>query len=315
MTTLTDRYVHAVLRSLSPQQREGIERELRATIADDVDARTASGASPKEAERAALVRLGEPARLAAGYANRRLTLIGPAFYVDYIRLLKLLLAIVLPFAALGIAIARSLDGSEPGEVIGAVVGTTISVGIHLCFWVTVVFAILERAGTKTPIVEFDPDHLPDLPGPGRVGWTEMIVAVSFLTLFAVVIVLQQFLSVFEDAGGPIPILRPELWSFWIPWFLAVIALEIVFAVVLARTGRWTRPLAIANVVLNLAFTIPAIYLLLEGRLLNPAYFAEFHGEAWIQPGSPAVVVTVIAVAAISIWDAVDGIVKTIRAGR
>lgn len=314
--TLTDRYVHAVLRALAPQQRDGIERELRATIADDIDARVESGAATTDAERAALRDLGHPARLAAGYANRSLTLIGPALYVDYIRLLKLLLAIVLPVAALGIGVANVIDGAGVGEIIGAVVGTTLSIGVHLCFWVTLVFAVLERTGVKAPLTEFDPDTLPDLPGPGRVGWTEMFFSVSFLALFAVAIVLQQFLSVFEDAAGrPIPVLEPALWSFWVPWFLGVILLEMVFAVVLSRTGRWTWPLAIANIVLGAAFTIPGVWLLIEGRLFDDAYFAEFGGEAWIQPGAPTVVISALVVIGFAVWDAVDGIVKTTRADR
>src|SRR5690606_16829607 len=150
------------------------------------------------------------------------------------------------------------------------------VTVHLCFWVTAVFFILERTGATDVLQDFDPDDLPDVPGPGRVGLTEMFVSVSFLALFAVAIVLQQFLSVFEDAAGqPIPVLQPELWSFWIPWFLGIILLEIVFAVVLTRTGRWTWPLAIGNVLLGAAFTIPAVWLLAIGQLLNGAYFAQF----------------------------------------
>lgn len=315
MTTLTDRYVHAVLRSLPEKQREEIDRELRATIADDIDARIADGAPAKDAERAALTELGHPARLAAGYVGRPLTLIGPAFYVPYVRLLKLLLAIVLPAAAFGIALGKVLDGSGIGEVIGTVVVTLLQVAVHLGFWVTVVFVILERSGATDVVSDFDPDDLPDLPGPGRVGMTEMLASVSFLAIFAVAIVLQQFLSVFEDANGPIPILDPALWSFSTPWFLAIIVLEIVFAVALFRTGRWTWPLAIANILLGAAFAIPAIWLLATGRLLNPAYFAEFGGTPWIEPGTPTIIATSAVFIAIAVWDAVDGIVKTVRAGR
>ena len=39
--TLTDRYVWAVLKSLPEAKRADIDRELRASIADDIDARVA----------------------------------------------------------------------------------------------------------------------------------------------------------------------------------------------------------------------------------------------------------------------------------
>ncbi len=50
--TLTDRYVYAVTRSLPESQRADIDKELRASIADAVDARVEAGDHPAEAERA-----------------------------------------------------------------------------------------------------------------------------------------------------------------------------------------------------------------------------------------------------------------------
>src|SRR3546814_3153315 len=69
MTTspsLTDRYVAAVLRALPEDKRADIEKELRTSIADAIDARTETGEPAAEAERAVLQELGDPARLAAG---------------------------------------------------------------------------------------------------------------------------------------------------------------------------------------------------------------------------------------------------------
>jgi len=71
---LTERYVQAALRGLPPQQRSDIERELRTSIADAVDAKMEAGSDAAVAEREALTELGDPARLAAGYADRN-----PAF--------------------------------------------------------------------------------------------------------------------------------------------------------------------------------------------------------------------------------------------
>jgi hypothetical protein len=51
-------------------RRSDIERELRASIADAVDGRIDAGGEPADAEVAVLTELGDPARLAAGYADR-----------------------------------------------------------------------------------------------------------------------------------------------------------------------------------------------------------------------------------------------------
>ncbi|MFD0597537.1 permease prefix domain 1-containing protein [Catellatospora coxensis] len=73
MTTLTDRYVDATLRRLPGRQRADIEKELRTAIADAVDDRVEAGDEPAAAEIEVLTGLGDPARLAAGYADRPCT--------------------------------------------------------------------------------------------------------------------------------------------------------------------------------------------------------------------------------------------------
>ena len=69
--SLTDRYVAATVSGLDEAQRPEVERELHATIEDMVDARLEAGAPTRaDAERAVLVELGDPLRLAAGYSGR-----------------------------------------------------------------------------------------------------------------------------------------------------------------------------------------------------------------------------------------------------
>ena len=74
MSTLADRYVWGVLRNVPESQRAELEPEIRALIADAVDARTAGTeatatvtASAETVERAALTELGDPEVLAARY--------------------------------------------------------------------------------------------------------------------------------------------------------------------------------------------------------------------------------------------------------
>ena len=97
--TLTDRYVWAVLKSLPEAKRTDIDRELRASIADDVEARVDGGEDADAAERAVLLALGDPATLAASYQGRTPGLIGPDLYPGYVGLLKMLYAVVLPIVA------------------------------------------------------------------------------------------------------------------------------------------------------------------------------------------------------------------------
>ena len=106
MTTLTDRYVWAAARTLPEAQRAEFERELRERIGDATDALVETGRAPADAERMALVELGDPAALAASYVDRPLQLIGPRYYLTWWRLLKLLYSVVLPIAVAAVASRR-----------------------------------------------------------------------------------------------------------------------------------------------------------------------------------------------------------------
>src|SRR5690242_8277502 len=98
-TTLTDRYIWAVIRTVPAGQRAELDAELRELIGDTIDAELAAGAPPEQAEREALVQLGDPELLAATWSDRPLQLIGPRFYLQWWRLLKVLLSTVVPIVA------------------------------------------------------------------------------------------------------------------------------------------------------------------------------------------------------------------------
>jgi hypothetical protein len=113
-SNLTDRYVDATLRRLPSDKRPDIEKELRASIADAVDARVEAGTALAEAEVAVLTELGDPARLAAGYAERPLHLIGPELFLDYTRLLRTLLVTIVPIVAAVVGLVQAVGEARSG---------------------------------------------------------------------------------------------------------------------------------------------------------------------------------------------------------
>ena len=310
MTALTDRYVHAVLRAVPGRQRADLEPDIRALVADTVDARDGH-------ERTALAELGDPSLLAARYAEGPQHLIGPAVYGEWRHILTLLLPIIVPIIAAIVLAANLLGGSTVGEAIVAAMASAIGVGLQTVFWVTLVFAVIERVDAPGvgPKRAWSVDDLPELPDDGRVGLVESGASFVFSVLVLVGLVWVQLQSPIVIDGQRFPLFDPALWSLWLPWFIVVMGAEIALVAAIYLRGRWTVASAIANAVLGLAFVGPALYLLQNDLLFDPVLVAkltEIAGGAWLRPTTTIIGVVV---ALVVFWDAVDGFLKARRASQ
>ena len=116
-------------------------------------------------------------------------------------------------------------------------------------------------------------------------------------------------------GASYPLFNPDLWSFWLPWFLVVLGLQIVFHLALYLRGGWTWVFAVANTILNLAFLVPAVWLWSEGLLFDPGLVAALDGMGLAEAFRPAGVVIAIVFIAATGWDILDGFRKAARAGQ
>jgi hypothetical protein len=316
MTSLTDRYLAATLRSVPVARREEIATELRASIEDMVEGRTTGGRDAAAAEREVLTELGDPAQLAARYSDRRLQLIGPAYYLAWERLLKLLLSFVPATAGVIVGLLAATDGVNAGGAVGEGIGTALTVAVQIAFWVTLVFAVLERTRIPLHLPEWSVDQLPEGPVDRQITLTDTAASIGFLALFIAYLPMQHFRSfVPADGDGNLPVLDPALWSFWLPFLIAVLVATVGLEIAKYRAGRWTWPLVAANAVLDLAFAVPVVWLASTDRLLNPDLVARFE---WLGEGENLNTVATIVVAGtalIVLWDVVESVVKALRNGR
>ena len=316
-TTLTDRYVDAAMRTVPEKQRPDLSAELRASIDDQVDARVDAGEPHSEAERAVLTELGDPDKLAAGYTDRPLHLIGPRYYLDWWRLLKLLLWVVLPFAAFGVALGLTLAGKPFGEIVGTVWVVLITTTVHLFFWTTLVFALIERnvgRGGAAPLAPWTLAQLPEPRAQGA-GFVDMIANIVFLAIGAAALIWDQTIGFgFAWGDGLPPVLDPGLWPWWIAVLLILMAVEAGLGVIVYFVGRWTIPLATTKTILDLAIAVPAMILLANGRLLNPAFFPAVIPDASdaAEVTSIIAVITCFCIVGFTIWGIIDVFVKARR---
>lgn len=315
MTNLSERYVQAVLRAVPAAQRADLEREVRALVADAIEAKTADrGSTDADAERAALTDLGDPTLLAARYTGRTAYLIGPGVYPEWRRIVSVLLPIIVPIVGAVVLTANLLDGSTAGESIIAGGSAAFNVAVQTLFWFTLVFAIAERttgAGAVAPR-PWSPDSLPALEDSGRIGIAEVVAATAVNVILLVGLLWVQLRPPITVDGEPVPLFDPALWSFWLPWFIVLTLLEIVFTIAVYVRGRWTYTYAIGNALLGAAFAIPGIYLLANGLLLNPVIVDAVTeaGGTWLRATT---VIVGVSIAAIVAWDAIDAFRKARRA--
>ena len=310
-TTFSERYIAATIHELPAELHDEVRPELEGSIADAVDARMAQGEDHDTAERAVLTELGDPAELAAGYADRPLQLIGPRYYLAWWRLLKRLLIIIPPIVFIVVAFAQVLASGNIGTVIAEAIVATISAILHVCFWVTLAFAIMERTGADTGLT-WDVDQLPE-PREEHPGGADLVASLIFLGVTLVAIVWDQvpgFIRINED---PVPVLNPELWPWAMAGLLGLIALEIVFAIMLYRRRGWNLTMALVNTVLSVLFFSWVITLLVRGELFS-AELLDLAVDNGVGQDSfyTLAVMFGFGVAVISVWDIIDGWVKTYR---
>ena len=312
MSELTDRYVGATLRTIPDKQKADIEAELRASIDDAIEARVADGEGVGSAERQVLTDLGDPDRLAADYTDRPTYLIGPDHFFDYKRLVTTLLVTVVPIVMVVIGVIQVIGGGDAADVFGDVIGVGVSLVVHVVFWTTLVFYLIERSDEKPPASGWSLSDLPSASSAGQIELGDAIGSVVVLVFAIAALIFSRTVSPVTDSdGSAVPIFAPAMWDFWIPFLVGVLLAEVVFELVKYRVGRWTWPLASVNLALNVAFAAPAIYLLATDQLLNPAFFDEL---GWATPvaGTIGVTIAIAAIAAVALWDIVDGFRKARR---
>ena len=312
MPTLTERYIAATTASLPAEAQQDVRAELGVSIADAVEARIEQGEDPAAAERAVLTELGDPVVLAAGYADRPLHLIGPRYYLTWWRLLKALLIIV-PLCALGgVAVAQALIGSPVETIIAESLAIALSAAVHVFFWVTLVFVILERSGTPTG-GGWDVDQLPQAQDPDA-RLSDVVASLALLAVTAAAVLWDGTRGVVHVRGETLSFLHPQLWPWWMAALFVLFALEAVIAVAVWIRRGWTAPLAAVNTLAALLVVSWTLTLLGRGLLVNPA----FTEAVLLDNGVDADVVRIlgvllgVGVTAIAGWDAASGWVKARR---
>ncbi len=273
---LISRYVSEIGKQLPRKSRADIETEIRSTLEDMLEERSAKAGRPADDEmvKELLKEYGAPDKVAESYLPTQY-LIGPELYPIFTLILKIVFTVlgVIWIILFGVRVATS---DLTVQSFGGLLGT------HFLQWmgglisafgnIVLVFAILQwvNAGKnfkdETKEEEWTPEELTKEPEPDEVRPWEPIVTIVFTALGLVLLnFYPQVLGIYFFSGD-VSVFLPALSDAFfrmLPWINVTWIFGIGLNAWLLREGRWTPAARWFEIALKVAGIVIA-YLLLQG---------------------------------------------------
>lgn len=297
---LLEVYIQEVTRRLGEKNREDIALELRSTIEDMLP-----DDYGEEDVKKVLEKLGSPVKLASGYRDQPMYLIGPRYFDVYVTLLKMILPIATVISLISVITVYFIDYNGQGadikdvmDIIGIGIWRMIEVGIQTFFWFTLVFAIIERTDKEKdnqPLTasfeKWTPDDLKNIayiPKKKAISKLEVFGNLMWTAVWATLyFYAYQLVGVYEADGSRLEYVQPAfnhevLLRYW-PIVVIVIGIEIVLALYKLIKGQWTKRMAICNTVFEIVITLVFIIILMDPNLLSHEFITYMTDLLTISP--------------------------------
>ncbi|KFN02220.1 hypothetical protein D0U04_20590 [Bacillus clarus] len=298
--SLIDVYIQEVAKRIPEKNREDIVLELRSTIEDMLP-----DDYNEDDEKSVLEKLGSPVSLANGYLDRPMHLIGPRYFDVYMTLLKMIIPIAVVIALISMAAENFIGYSGEQAVlnvilklIGEGIGRVFEVGLHVFFWLTLVFVILERTDKDkdiqpltTSLKKWTPDDLkniPYIPKKKAISKFEVFGGLMWTAVWATLYFYANHLvGVYEGTGNELQFVAPTfnqdvLLQYW-PIVVFMIVFEIGMSLYKLVERQWTKRMAIGNAILQLVGTIAFIVIVVNPHLLNEGFITYVANVFTISP--------------------------------
>ncbi len=282
MKNIIERYVYDVMRRLPEESKSEVEKELTANIEDMLG----EDHSEENIEKVLLM-LGEPRLLATKYRTKERYLISPAYFDDYIRVLKIVMIIFVSISLVfgSIDLALNLNVETPWQMVGEVFSKLFSDSLNsllMAFaWVTVIFFIIERAEEKKDFRKWKLSNLPELPKKNspKINRTGAVVGLIIETIFAMIFILLlvnylDVIGIYEGSTMVAPTFTKEIVEAFIPVLIISVALSIVVSTLKALYGVWNIRLTVIYTASKIFSTVVTIIFLSYPNLFNILMFEK-----------------------------------------
>ncbi|MFH1694080.1 MAG: hypothetical protein ABH890_07380 [Bacillota bacterium] len=280
MKQIIDRYVFDVIRRLPDDSKEDVKKELLANIDDML----AENRSEDHIEKV-LLELGEPRLLANRYRSKDRYLISPAYFDDYLRILKIVMIIFLSVSLVfgSIDLILNLSTQSPWEMIGEVFSKLIVNAftslLSAFAWVTLIFWGIEKAEEKTKIKVWKLSNLPELPkqNSAKINRTGAVFLLVIETIFAVIFISLlinyiDYLGIYENTTMVAPIFTKEIVAAFIPLLILSASLSIIVSAIKVFYAAWNVKLVCIYTLSKVFSVIVAIIFINYPNLFNILMF-------------------------------------------
>lgn len=280
-----EKYIYAVIKNLPEKDREEVSRELRANIMDML------GDDQSDTHViATLEEMGDPNEMSLEYLGKDDYLIGPRLYHKYIEVLKVIffVGLIIGLISFMVDLFSSIDSVSTFSAILTLIaegfGNVISTIIGFAFWVTVIFAIIEKTKSYDEIFgemgkEFKVNNLKEIPKKSskKISKVEMVFALFFTVLFLwLFLTRSDIIAVYIQGEAPIPVFNKKVIEDVSLLILFSGALSILLSVLKFVIGRWNEILGVFASIYALISLGIFIIIITRDNLFNEAFLNYFN---------------------------------------
>ena len=297
---LIEVYIQEVTRRLPEKNRADIALELKSVIEDMLP----EGYTEKNVE-TVLEKMGSPAALAEGYRDRSRYLIGPRYFDAYVSLLKMSLPIAAVISLIVLAAENIIGYDKHTSALNLIfllvaegIWGTIAVGMQVFFWMTVIFAIIERVSKSddtTPLTAYltewkveDLKDSPLIPKQKAIPKYEVFGGFIWTAIWATVYFYADHLIGIYN-GGPdglefiVPAMNEAVLVQYWPIILLIVGLEISLSIFKLIERQWTKGMAWFNALLQMLIAIAFVVIMINPNLFHPDFTEQLANMFHIQP--------------------------------
>ncbi|MFU8793245.1 MAG: hypothetical protein ACNA7K_04395 [Acholeplasmataceae bacterium] len=286
MNKLIERYIYDVVRRLPESLKDEVSHELRSNIDDMLPDK------PTEEDIIEVLNgLGEPRLLANRYRSKERALISPAYFDQYVSVLKIVLIVIGVLSFIGGSIEGAIDNGHLAwyflvfSALWHAVFTTVGALISAFGVVTLIFAIIDYTNVELRDKPWTVKELPQLPQADSVlvSRTKMTIGLIIGSIFHGIFIVAllrylDYIGWYNDGVLEVTFFNASVINTFIPFFIISLVLYIGLYGTIIYQGTWNQKNALLYTVYQLLSAILGIVFINHSQLIDPAfitYIANF----------------------------------------